>query len=96
MLKIATSQNATKKKKRVKKFIQKVVKSPKFRKGALRKKLGVKGEKKITISMLNKKIATMKKKSVKGKMAATDLRTMREMVFAKNMMTSKGKGRKKK
>lgn len=74
--------------KKTKKFIQKVVNKKGFRKGALRKKMGVKGKNKISMTMLDKKITMMKKKK---KMTSDELRTMREMVFARNMMKTNKK-----
>lgn len=79
-----------------KKFIKKIVSSPSFRKGALRKKLGVKGEQKITKSQIGSRISKLKGKAKKGKLSSSELRTMRELVFAKNLMGFKKVGRKKK
>lgn len=73
----------------VKKFIQKVVGAKGFKKGALRKKMGVKGKEKISVTSLNKKIMMLKKKEMMGKLSPEELKMMREMVFAKNMMMSK-------
>ncbi len=73
----------------VKKFIQKVIGAKGFRKGALRRKMGVRGESKISMASLNKKIAILKRKSAKGKLSSAELRMLREAVFARNMMRTR-------
>jgi hypothetical protein len=70
-----------------KKWMQKASKNmeKKGTKGGLHKDLGIPEDKEIPASLINNKIATLKKKETKdGKLSDKDLKLMRRLNFAKN------------
>ena len=67
------------------KWIQKVVESPKFDEGALRKHFGVGEGETISKGMITKELATLKKKYPEGGYSKADLKLLRQLNFAKNV-----------
>lgn len=67
------------------KWIKKVVESPGFEEGALRKYFGVGEDETISKSMINKEIASLKKKYPEGGYSKKDLKLLRQLTFAKNV-----------
>ena len=74
-------------KKGPKKWMQKMVKSPKFEEGALRKHFGLKKDEKVTISMIEKELKRLEDKYPEGGYSKSDLELQKQLVAARTMMS---------
>ncbi len=70
------------------KWIQKMAGKPGFKEGALRKHFGLKEDEKMTIKMINDELSKLKKKYPEGGYSVSDLKLVRQLNAAKNMMTA--------
>lgn len=73
--------------KKKEKWMQKMVKSPKFEKGALRKHFGLKKDETMTLTMIDKELDRLSGKYPKGGYSKPDLELVRQLNSARNMMT---------
>ena len=72
--------------KKKEKWMQKMVKSPKFEEGALRKYFGIKKGEKISIGMINKELDKLEKKYPDGGYSKSDLELQKRLTSARTMM----------
>ncbi len=70
-----------------KKWMQKMQKSKKFDKGALRQHFGLKKDETITIGMIDKELDKLSGKYPDGGYSKSDLELQRRLQAARNMMT---------
>ena len=69
------------------KWIQDVVEAPKFQEGALRKYFGLNKDEKITKTMINNELKSLKGKYKDGESySKSDLKLLRRLQFAKNVI----------
>ncbi len=73
--------------KKKEKWMQKMVKSPKYEEGALRKYFGLKKDEKVTISMIDRELDKLEKKYPDGGYSKPDLELQKRLTSARTMMS---------